>query len=328
MPWAAFDELADTLSTNAWLDQTAELRRLRVQMARALLGIYHRVEFGRRLADALDLPLIAATGAEIAAAVERGTVGAASGPGAGFDLDTQVAFLLGPLALADDRHAADAATALLAVTGTRTRREVAYALGQGTYLHTRRALTQLLDATETQVREDARRALRRHRHRPRLTLDAGELLARGDELLGTDPPGTVHLTGVRPVLAALAGCPTLARIPVLDLHDNHLGDDAVAVLLASPYLRGVRYLGLIGNDLTDATPHALCAADLPALAMVSLPARTVRNPVEQLEEDWTGAILDVRLPPFGEELESRSGYQPWLHAPSSVPNWPSTTALL
>ncbi len=160
---SAFEMLADAVRIAGESNGAAAVADLRAGAAAALLGLYDRVYFGRALMVAFDLDrvLAAALAPEVADAVDR-TVAAARGPAA-FDLATQAAFLLGPLAALDDAHAARAAEALLAGAGGRQRtvREVAHALGTGTGPDTRAILERLAGAPDAAVRQDARESLAR-----------------------------------------------------------------------------------------------------------------------------------------------------------------------
>jgi hypothetical protein len=162
----AFAMLADAVRVAGEVADDGAIAARRVAAGRALLGIYDRVYFGRALLVALDLdPALAATLApEIAQAVDRAV--AAAGTGAPpFDLATQAAFLLGPLAALDDAHAARAAGALLAAHGdpSRPAREVAYALRAGSGPATRAILARLAVGPGESVRTDARDSLARRK---------------------------------------------------------------------------------------------------------------------------------------------------------------------
>jgi uncharacterized protein (TIGR02996 family) len=133
---------------------------------------------------------------------------------------------------------------------------------------------------------------------------------RGDELFGTVPVGRLHIhaygysvpgtggpavrdrlralqrgentecAGRAETMAALAACPSLARVRRLDLRFNTLGPDHLATLFASRYLRGLDELyldGNVGGRIIAGWPGAgslrrlsflepLSAADVAALA--------------------------------------------------------------
>ena len=133
---------------------------------RALLGIYDRVYFGRALLVVLDLDraLAAAVAAGMGRAVDRAIAAADTGE-APFDMATQAAFLLAPLAALDDAHAARAAETLAAAHAgqSRTLREVAHALGAGAGPATRAALERLAASPFESVRQDALNSLARRK---------------------------------------------------------------------------------------------------------------------------------------------------------------------
>jgi hypothetical protein len=108
----------------------------------------------------LDRALAASLQSDIASAVHR-AIAASRDQAVEFDLPTQAAFLLGPLAQLDDEQAALATAALVAAHPDHTRaiREAAYALGWGTGSATRAMLEQLTTSPFASVRQDAQEAL-------------------------------------------------------------------------------------------------------------------------------------------------------------------------
>ena len=170
---SSFEMMADAIQTSGDIDRNNEVDALRTDATRALLGIYHRVYFGRSLMAALDLDdeLTASVRAEIGLAVDR-AIATAQASKVPFDLATQAAFLLGILASLDDDHAARAAEALLSsevatdrttreVATDRTTREVAYALGWGTGPATLTILERLILSPSASIRTDAQDSLSR-----------------------------------------------------------------------------------------------------------------------------------------------------------------------
>src|SRR5688500_18500502 len=101
----AFEMLANAMDVAREFDLPDEIAALRADAIRALLGIYHRVHFGRSLMIVLDLDtaLASTLRPEIARAVDRSV--AASQTSMPFDMAAQAAFLLGILASLDDEHA-------------------------------------------------------------------------------------------------------------------------------------------------------------------------------------------------------------------------------
>jgi hypothetical protein len=154
---STFEMLVDAIRTAGELDERDELKLRRIDGLRDLLGIYDRVFFGRSIMTALDFDksLIPRLENDIARAVDR-AVAASSGKLA-FDMASQAAFLLRPLAMADDDHAARAAGELLAAhpSNDRMAAEVAHALGAGTGSATRALLERLASSSVEAVRKDA-----------------------------------------------------------------------------------------------------------------------------------------------------------------------------
>jgi hypothetical protein len=161
---SSFEMLADAVRVTTDAEHGDELRELRAEAVRALLGIYDQVYFARTLALLLDEDrgLSATAQAEIARAVDS-AVAASSAAGQHFDMASQAAFLLSPLAAFDDEHAARAAQALLDDHPGRSRvaREIAYALGSGSGPGTQAILEQLAASPSPSVRADALQSLAR-----------------------------------------------------------------------------------------------------------------------------------------------------------------------
>lgn len=156
---SAFVLLTDSLRTAQQYmplgEVAARLRRLAVY---DLLVIYHRVYFDRSMFILLHLdPDLARTEMlTITWAIDQALAATRNG-WPGFDLPTQIAFLLGPLATLDDAGAADRADALLSSghVHDRTLREVAYALGSGTGPATLSVLERLAQWDSPSVRREA-----------------------------------------------------------------------------------------------------------------------------------------------------------------------------
>jgi hypothetical protein len=159
---SAFETLANAVATAVELDdERDDVAPLRRDALRALLGAYHRVFFGRSLMTALeyDKPALPALRDDLAAAIDRATAAARTPPP--FDLATQAAFLLGPLARVDDERAARAADALLAdhPGNERMVREIAHGLRSGTGPATLAIVKRLAESPLASVRTDARDSL-------------------------------------------------------------------------------------------------------------------------------------------------------------------------
>jgi hypothetical protein len=149
-----------------------------------------------------------------------------------------------------------------------------------------------------------------------ITLPAATWLARGADLCRLAPIRWLTLTAARGHLAALAAQPLLARIVGLDLAHNELTDDDVRTLLASAYLRGLRYLRLTGNPISGAAVDAIARADLPALSHLNLAGTDVD--LVSITSDWNGAPSQVEASPFALALRARHGDRAWLSPAAST----------
>jgi hypothetical protein len=97
----------------------------------------------------------------------------------------------------------------------------------------------------------------------KIHLAAPAFLAHGDRLLDLLPTSPeVSLVEAGPVIATLAGCPTLGRIRRLTLSDNNFGDEAIAAFARSPHLGQLVALDLSKNQIGFAGIQALGAASL------------------------------------------------------------------
>lgn len=158
-----FAQLARALHTAGDVTLTPVGVRLRVGATRALLRLYDRVFFDRWMQLLLDddTRLARTVRPHLAQAAER-AVAACRQPQA-FDLPTQAALLLAPLAALDDDGAASLAGQLTVVARDwpRTLVEVASALGSGTGSATRYALQRLTSSAHESVAREAQRCLER-----------------------------------------------------------------------------------------------------------------------------------------------------------------------
>lgn len=162
---AAFELLADAVRNSQDAPKRdATTDTLRADAMRALLASFHRVHTGRKLFETLDLDknLRAWVAADIGPAVDRALAAAGS---ADFDLATQTASLLGPLAAIDDAHAAKAAERLVTEHAgmLRTLNEVAYSMRFGTGPATLAVLETLAKSSHASVRQNAQESLARRR---------------------------------------------------------------------------------------------------------------------------------------------------------------------
>lgn len=156
-----FARLADALRTSRLLGRADPA--LRQQAVEALLSIYERRYFGRSLANLLlmDPALAEACEGAVAQAAERALRALDEGKGHQ-DMALQIAALIGPLARFSDERATALGRGVLG-RGPRVARELAAALAEGRGRGTRELLEELQRHPDASVREEARKALVRHR---------------------------------------------------------------------------------------------------------------------------------------------------------------------
>jgi hypothetical protein len=169
----AFANLADGLNASFWNEPAPALRQMQLDAGRALLAIYADCFFGRTLALALirDKGVPPELKGNIVAASEAGLAAIRNGSTPHFDIASQIASLIFPLAVADDDLAcrfADQLTPLLH-NNARALRELALALASGTGEATRRSLEGLRHLGIPAVTEEADKALARRQGNIRAT---------------------------------------------------------------------------------------------------------------------------------------------------------------
>jgi hypothetical protein len=161
---AAFVLLTDALRWAQHAPLTEVAARLRRLAIYDLLVIYPLVYFDRSMFVLLNLDhdLAWSEQGTITWAIEQALT-AARNSEPDFDLPTQIAYLIGPLAALDDVTAADRAEILLAYYPGRERtlRELAYALGLGTGPATLSILERLASSDSSSVRREATECLLR-----------------------------------------------------------------------------------------------------------------------------------------------------------------------
>jgi uncharacterized protein (TIGR02996 family) len=106
-------------------------------------------------------------------------------------------------------------------------------------------------------------------------LPASAFLAQGATLFRSAPVSELKLYSAASVLPELCLSPHLARVRVLDLEKNDLGDADVEALAASPHLGELATLLLWCNQVGDAGVRALVAAHAPRLTRLDLSGNTV-----------------------------------------------------
>ncbi len=164
---AGFEMLADALRTS-YLSQAAEhedIRPLQVAASKALLRIADSHDFDRTLLVALvkDPEVTRLVSDDLKAAIEAAIAKLRAGENVGFDLATQTAGLLAPLARVDDAAAARYAEELIDLrpSDQRMLRELVDALVQGQGPATLRVLERLRSLDIPVLRAEADRALAR-----------------------------------------------------------------------------------------------------------------------------------------------------------------------
>lgn len=163
----AFGLLADALRTSSLSERAEETEALRVEATRALLRLADSYDFDRDLLFAVsaDPAVRERVVADLKAAAERAIETLAAGKPVDFDLATQAAGLLAPLARLDDATAAGYADRLLELESGHSRmlRELNDAMGAGSGPATLAVLMRLRNAGDATVREEADRLLARRR---------------------------------------------------------------------------------------------------------------------------------------------------------------------
>ena len=159
---ATFARLADALRTSQYSIHADEQRSLRADAGRALLELVEDYDFERELSAAVS-PLRADLLPELTRAAERAVDAVAGSATPGFDLGTQAASLLMPLAREDDATAAELADRLIdaAPKDSRMLLELGDSMAAGTGPASLDVLQRLTKSRDPAVRENAAGALSR-----------------------------------------------------------------------------------------------------------------------------------------------------------------------
>lgn len=162
---SAFETLADALRASFYSARADSIKRLQVEAARALLHASSTHYVGRTLMVAItsDRDVTASVDTDLRKAIEAGITALRQGNGAGFDLGTQTASLLVPMARLDDAAAARYAQQLMSIAPENTRmlREIAGALANGRGPDTLRLLNAMRTTNSTTLAQDVEQALAR-----------------------------------------------------------------------------------------------------------------------------------------------------------------------
>ncbi len=162
---SAFEMLADALRASFYSKNAAALKPLQAEAAKALLRASPSHYVGRTLMVAItsDGALTAAVDSDLRRAIDASIDALRNDRRPGFDLATQTAGLLTPLARLDDAAAARSAQALIQVAPDNLRmlRELAGALANGSGADTLGVLQELKRMDQPAVTQDVQRALSR-----------------------------------------------------------------------------------------------------------------------------------------------------------------------
>ena len=83
-----------------------------------------------------------------------------------------------------------------------------------------------------------------------MSLTGRSFISLGTRLLNSAPLREVRLIAVNFLMGELVMCSHLAKLEVLDLSGNRIGDTGASLLSGCEYLEGLRELRLAGNSLT------------------------------------------------------------------------------
>ena len=154
-----------------------------------------------------------------------------------------------------------------------------------------------------------------------ITVDAAAFVRDWRALYDLAPIRHVDLVDAAPVAADLAACEGLAQLRGLSFNlagtrfgKHRLGDAGARALLASPYLRKLRYLDLRYSDLGEDTLAAIVTTDaLPRLEVGYLDGNRPAELSEDVSLDWDGTLTDARPTAALHAFTQRHGDRPWLH---------------
>jgi uncharacterized protein (TIGR02996 family) len=157
-------------------------------------------------------------------------------------------------------------------------------------------------------------------------LDGADAVRSLADLYEVAPIRMLVITNPAPAIDELVRSPQLDRIVKLSLPKGGLSDAQVLKLLASPHVRRLTAIDLSFNDLGPGVLDALCnRSHLPALVYANVVGNRFDDPVENAGTDAFTARWDLRgvtLPPLGQQLETKHGSQPWLHALTQLRTFP------
>lgn len=151
-------------------------------------------------------------------------------------------------------------------------------------------------------------------------LDAQALSKHLEDLFSSTPILSISLRSPkvddnRAILPEVVKRFAFGRLLGLDLDNQRLGDDGLAALLASPHVRGLRYLSLNNNGLSERGMELLYTTpNLPELQFVALARNGAPDPIMiPAGQDWgSSGALDADWTDFGRGLQAKHGRRPWV----------------
>lgn len=146
----------------------------------------------------------------------------------------------------------------------------------------------------------------------RVKLSANDFLRNAAALFAAAPIIHMDLTEAKPHITELCASPHLSKIRSLSLAGCALDDNDIRLLASSPHLSELRWLSLMDNRIAFFGADQLAASKLlPNLHYVEFSGNPF-NPTQRFADD-SGIIVDLWMPPEGEQLEQRHGMIRWLH---------------
>jgi uncharacterized protein (TIGR02996 family) len=164
----------------------------------------------------------------------------------------------------------------------------------------------------------------------KVSADAQQYLAHAGELYRRAPIRYLVLSDVGDFLATILQNPHIGQLISLHIDNrsrkNPIGDAGLIAIAQCPHLRGLKVLEVRKQNIGMMGVEALCASkQLHSLLYVNLWGNPVEDPTEGYGTDWATGGVDrngAYLPPIGHELGTKYGELPWLHAPSRLVSYP------
>jgi uncharacterized protein (TIGR02996 family) len=141
-------------------------------------------------------------------------------------------------------------------------------------------------------------------------LTPAQLEASAQALFGKAPVRHLAMRELHGHVAQFAQTPQLARLVSLDVNSCQLTDSDVATLVASPHLRGLRFLRVNNNPVGMEALRAIARAHLPALQYVDAESTSV--PLVTRAEDAAHDSADASFTRVQAALVEEFPDRPWL----------------